>query len=132
MSDTDTDDTQITKVVRPAVRRLAKPEWEERGAYCCAMCGNKVTTSENAVVRQGNHFHDRVNPDGRRFLIVCFAAAEGCNCSGKLTADYSWFEGYRWHFAHCQACGSQLGWRFVGVDSFFGLILEQLVECPAD
>ena len=117
------------KKSKSKARRKSREEYSHQQNYCCAICRHVITNSANATVKQGNHFHDRVNPDGRRFMIACFGDAPGCYTSGTATLAHSWFSGYPWTFAHCANCSCQVGWHYQGEDEFFGLMLEQLVDC---
>lgn len=130
MSDTTFVEPTSTDLAKPAADEKQQSQWKQRGIFCCAMCGSGITSSDKGIVRQGNHYHDCLNPDGRRFLVACFSEASGCVYSGELIERFSWFRHYRWQFARCRSCHSQLGWHYVGSDMFVGLILEQLVECP--
>ena len=100
--------------------------------YCCAVCGAYVTDDRFMQRINGQHQYTKINPDQHTFVFACFSAARGCQASGPATDKDSWFSGYRWRFAHCNNCATQLGWHFSGEQPFFGLILEQLVDCPKD
>ncbi len=78
--------------------------------------------------RQGQHRHVFFNPRGILFLIRCFGNAPGCLSLGSVTAEFSWFAGYQWCYAHCVGCGQHLGWHYQGPggDHFFGLIVNRL------
>lgn len=98
----------------------------DREYYCCVLCDNPVTTTDLAVTRDGNHYHDRTNPEGLRFLLACFSAAPGCIVDSSRSREHSWFAEYAWSVARCSQCQSQLGWYFRGEDDFYGLILDRL------
>ena len=103
---------------------------QERGKYlCCAQCRQRVTALNSAVPINGKHNHHRRNPYGLQFEFQCYAAAPGCEVSGELTSDYSWFAGCRWQYASCHRCQRHLGWYFSGENNFFALIRDQLVVC---
>lgn len=97
---------------------------------CCRICARPVTAPNTAIVMAGRHRHRCTNPLGHTFEIGCFAHATGCQCPAPATRDHTWFAGYAWRIALCGGCGSHLGWRYEGeATGFYGLILEQLVEC---
>lgn len=105
---------------------------EDRAAPAirCAACGHPITTASQRISVAGAHQHTRLNPHGYVFLFGCFRAAPGCAVAGVPTEEDTWFPGHRWSHALCGACGAHLGWRFdgAGAESFFGLVLERLVE----
>jgi hypothetical protein len=75
-----------------------------------------------------------MNPAGLLFHIGCFGEAIGCTVVGPDSLEYPWFPGFAWRFAMCAACGRHLGWQFrsEGKPSFFGLILDRLVDPGVD
>ena len=74
---------------------------------------------------EGAHIHTRTNPSGFRFTFGCFATST-CLVSDSRFAEFSWFPGFEWRFAHCAGCGTHLGWRFEGKGVFDALVLERL------
>lgn len=74
--------------------------------------------------------HCRLNPSAFAFVFGCFREAPGCLVIGEPTSEATWFPGSLWQYAMCAGCGVHLGWAFVGEASFFGLLLERLVEPP--
>ncbi len=133
MTDVDSPPGVVPVKQRQTQARTRRQEdFSGEQQLCCVICRHAITSSRDATVRQGNHFHDRTNPDGRRFLIACFQNAPGCFVSGNSTAIHSWFTGYHWSFAHCAGCSCQIGWHYSGEQPFFGLMVEQLVECAGD
>jgi hypothetical protein len=102
---------------------LARPCW------CCVLCGLTITDREQSILVAGRHIHRCTNPAGLTFVIGCFCQARGCGVVGEPTPEWTWFAGYRWQLALCRQCGLHLGWRYMGADSFYGLILDQLLEC---
>ncbi len=132
MAEIDTPNTpNVTPVRKPKTKYKEKPreEFSRQQNYCCAICRHILTSSAAALVKDGNHFHDRVNPDGRRFLIACFREAPGCQISGHPVMANSWFDGYYWSFALCANCSCQVGWHYTGDEEFYGLMIEQIVDC---
>ena len=93
----------------------------------CARCRNDVTAGRFAIEVDGAHAHTFRNPAGWSFRMGCFAEAPGAAVSGMATYAHTWFPGHAWRFAHCTACGTHLGWWFVGGSSAFcGLVLTRL------
>ena len=97
--------------------------------FCCANCRSVVATAASQVEFNGAVIHYRTNPAGQSFCFRCFDPAPGCVASGVPTYEHSWFQNYRWQFAHCLQCGIQLGWYFTGERRVFGLIQRSLIEC---
>ena len=85
-----------------------------------------VRVEEEARVARGPKI--RVNPSGVDFHVGCFEPAPGCITEGAPTLYWTWFPGCAWQLALCRACHAHLGWRFTGEQTFWGLILDRLVE----
>jgi hypothetical protein len=100
-----------------------------RARWCCAACGHGITGREQSIEVAGKFVHRFVNPAGLVFDIGCFREASGCVAVGEPVLEWTWFATYRWQVAVCGRCSVQLGWRYTGGGSFFGLILERLAEC---
>ena len=96
---------------------------------CCAVCQFSITDYAQAMKIEQKHIHQERNPGGILFRFACYQHAPGCGHFGEFTYEYTWFEGYQWCNALCVSCSTQLGWCFTGERTFFGLILEQLVDC---
>src|SRR5262245_12372543 len=94
----------------------------------CAACRHEVTSRAARVSVHGAHEHRRVNPIGIDFHLGCFGEAPGCLSEGQPTLFWTWFPGYAWRIASCRACGDHLGWTFCGEETFFGLILDRLID----
>jgi hypothetical protein len=97
-------------------------------AILCAACGAEVTRREAQLEVGGRHEHVFMNPAGNVFHVRCFAAAPGAAARGGPSDEYSWFPPLAWRFAHCRACGAQLGWRFEDQPPFFGFIREAIAD----
>ena len=111
------------------------PALDDEGGkvLACAHCLHEVTTSAERVSVGGSHDHTRLNPEGMRFHIGCFARALGCMPVGPASTYWSWFSGYSWQVELCGQCRVQLGWLFRSGDGVFhGLILELLIELDQD
>jgi hypothetical protein len=94
----------------------------------CKTCGHVITHVAAKREAGGRHVHMRLNPSAFAFIFGCFSSAPGCLVSGTPTEEATWFAGCRWQYAHCAKCLTHLGWAFSGADSFFGLLLERLVD----
>ena len=95
----------------------------------CSLCSGTITSSSQAISKNGQHEHAFSNPAAIACEIRCFREAPGCVVQGEATTDFSWFSGYAWQYALCATCLSHLGWRFSSDrDSFFGLITGRLLS----
>ena len=106
-------------------------------AIVCAACRGTITSARHRIVTHGSHEHRFMNPAGFLFHIGCFGEAIGCRIVGPDSLEYPWFPGFAWRFALCGQCGQHLGWHFrhfrmEGRDSFFGLILNRLLQPASD
>jgi hypothetical protein len=102
----------------------------QKNYIVCRVCRNIITEPVARIAVQGSHKHVFFNPMGIVFEIGCFSNVFGCECSGHLTYEYTWFDGYAWNICLCSMCSSHLGWFYqsAGSASFYGLILSQLEE----
>lgn len=94
----------------------------------CRACSHLITHASSRREVAGRHAHLRLNPSAFAFIFGCFSTAPGCVVLGDPTGEATWFAGCRWQYAVCGQCLAHLGWAFTGADSFFGLLLERLVE----
>lgn len=103
---------------------------DEGGSILCRQCSHVVTNESQRITVEGAHQHTFANPHGFVYQIGCFRSAIGCGYTGSLTAEWSWFKGFRWRVAVCSSCLIQLGWLFVASsgESFNGLILNRLIS----
>jgi hypothetical protein len=106
----------------------ARLDDEERAEplVCCRRCDAEVARTSDRVVIGPGDLHTFVNPRGEVFELVCFARADGAVAVGEATLEYTWFPGHAWRFAMCRSCAAQLGWRYEGVNRFWGLIRTAL------
>ena len=74
----------------------------------------------------GAHHHAKVNPGGYLFEIACYRPVPGIVAVGRPSAEFSWFDGYRWQLALCGGCGAHLGWYFEGDEPFGALIRDRI------
>ncbi len=104
-------------------------EQSNRSDFLCGRCLAGIANRSALSSRSGRTEHAFANPAGILFQIACFNEAPGCLTEGALTSEFTWFAGYSWQYANCRRCFSHLGWLYVGSeDSFFGLILDRLVQ----
>ena len=102
---------------------------KEKESILCKNCKNEITTVEHSAVVNGQHSHIFKNPAGISFHIGCFSRAWGCIVYGIPMDEFTWFAGFSWCVALCSQCFTHLGWYYQsGGDSFFGLILANLVK----
>jgi len=103
-------------------------------AIVCASCHGTITSRRHRMATHGSHEHRFMNPSGYLFHFGCFREAIGCRVVGPDSLEYAWFPGFAWRFALCGQCGQHLGWHFRsdGQDSFFGLILDRLLQPATD
>lgn len=94
----------------------------EQPLVCCRRCDAGVARTDDRVVIGTGDLHTFVNPRGEVFELVCFSRADGALAVGEPTLEYTCFPGHAWRFAMCRSCAAQLGWRYDGAASFWGLI----------
>ena len=98
----------------------------------CRACGHPLTDDEARLTIDGQHQFRRQNPAGYEHDFACFRAAPGCHSQGVPSIQATWFPGFHWWIQVCRGCGEHLGWLFFrGEDSFYGLLVEALVEASA-
>jgi hypothetical protein len=116
--------------VAPVPVGESKPERTDASSapIRCRACAHVITHVASRREVAGRHEHLRLNPSAFAFIFGCFSSAPGCLVNGEPTEEATWFAGCRWQYAHCGQCLAHLGWAFTGADSFFGLLLERLVE----
>lgn len=114
------------------------PESATGAGVRCAACGGLLTDPAHACVRAGGHHHRLTNPAGITFEVLLYDVAEGCERRGPGRREHSWFPPALWSFAHCRACGVQVGWFFDNAGQtagapFVGLIADRIrIEAPGD
>jgi hypothetical protein len=94
----------------------------------CYLCLNKICSASDRFLYQGNSSFEFRNPSGQLFSILTVTRAPGCKPVGSSTTDFTWFEGHAWTVCLCGKCGQQMGWKYTGKTSFFGLIRSRLVS----
>lgn len=110
-------------------RREDEAEKKERRLRCAA-CRRLITRVDERIAVQGGHEHTCTNPHGIVYRFGCFRNAEGCVRVGELTAEWSWFRGFKWAIALCAGCRVHVGWYFQGPngEGFHGLVLNRLMQ----
>lgn len=110
----------------PQEDALVHPENED--AIVCAACGHSITAPSSRMMMNQSFTHVFANPHGYVFEIGCFSDAPGSRAVSIPSTEFTWFPGYAWQIAVCQACSTHLGWRFTSQsDVFWGFILEKLI-----
>lgn len=125
----------ICKTADPASGGASDPATLERDdpMILCRSCRCPVTHPEFKILRENRFSHTFANPYGHVFEIGCFSRAEGCVKASGESDEFPWFPGYLWAVGACRQCGAQLGWIFSsGRDTFYGLILDQLIFPESD
>jgi len=96
--------------------------------WLCIACNKKITSDKERFEYNNQSEFQFVNPGGFYFDIITFRSADGCFEIGEPTLDHTWFDGHKWSFAICSRCSNHLGWKYVGKNSFFGLIKSRLIK----
>jgi hypothetical protein len=96
--------------------------------WLCIACNKKITYDRERFEYNNQSEFQFVNPSGFYFDIITFRSADGCFEIGEPTLDHTWFDGHKWTFAICGRCSNHLGWKYVGKNSFFGLIKSRLIK----
>lgn len=121
-------DKQIQETNQELIEKISFIE-KEKNAILCRSCKNKITSIDEMIEVNTQHKHVFKNPIGIVYHIACYLNAKGCLVVGNPTDEHTWFPGFHWRLALCSQCFSHLGWFFESsVESFFGLILDNLVE----
>ena len=102
-------------------------EPESHKHFICRQCGHTITAEKWQIQVKESHEHLQCNPFGITFIFGCFSHAPGCSLHGVAQDAYSWFPGFFWQIACCEACGEHLGWSFrAEQEHFFGIILQRI------
>lgn len=96
--------------------------------WLCLSCHKKITEDKERFPYEGETEFHFTNPEGYVFDIITFRTAEGCREAGMPTFEFTWFKDHSWSLAVCSRCGLQLGWKYSGKSSFYGLIKSRLVK----
>lgn len=93
----------------------------------CAACSREVARLADRIATEPDELHTFVNPQGDVFELVRFSRADGASAFGRPSFAFTWYPGHAWRYARCRGCGAQLGWRFEGPTSFWGLVRRALL-----
>jgi hypothetical protein len=85
-----------------------------------------LSASGREALAEPDELHTFVNPQGDVFELVRFSRADGAAAFGESSMQFTWYPGHAWRYAGCRGCGAQLGWRFEGASSFWGLVRTAL------
>lgn len=110
---------------RPSLDRTERSA--KRRSVRCAACAHVVAFAEDRTSVGDGGLHTFVNPAGEVFELMVFERADGAAAVGHPTLEYTWFPEHAWTFARCRGCAAQLGWRFVGPTTFWGLIVGAIL-----
>ncbi len=124
-------DRRAPAAPRP-VARDRDPDARGPRALRCRACARAIADPDDATARLDAHEHVFVNPHGHDFRLRLYARAPGALAVGPPSAFFSWFPGHPWRVLACGGCGAHLGWSWGAPEAFVGLIVDRLVEGPAD
>ena len=112
----------------PKLRELLDDTQQpDEGFVFCAACSHVIARVSDRIEVNGAFLHHLTNPHGIQFRVTCYSAALGCALSGRREAADSWFAGFCWRIASCEACQNHLGWYFDHADEYFyGLIADNV------
>jgi cereblon len=101
----------------------------------CRFCETVVGSEDDLFcMRATTPIQAFPNPAGILYEILTLGDAHNLIFVGPPTTEFTWFTGYAWDVAHCAACTSHLGWRYLQVSPspetpcFFGLLRAQVVS----
>ncbi|XP_055587816.1 protein cereblon-like [Uranotaenia lowii] len=99
-------------------------------AFCCKKCDRRIANYADmfAMSKQGVS-SSYCNPSGfvHETLTVYRTVVRTVRTSTKPSTDFSWFPGYSWQIAICNACNNHVGWKFIATrrgykpKKFYGL-----------
>lgn len=114
----------------PGLRSIVDREpVDRRDLILCASCNHSVARQSDRIEVNGAANHFFTNPYGVEYHVACYAQAPGCAISGGRRAADTWFAGFCWQLAACEACQHHLGWYFDKPEAFFyGLVLDYIKE----
>ncbi|PAV63361.1 hypothetical protein WR25_16156 [Diploscapter pachys] len=92
----------------------------------CVHCGSELCQLSHLINMNpegtSGHF---VNSHGYVHDMITVSEATSYSLQGNPTAEYSWFDGYKWTIMNCRGCHHHIGWRFTSKtfvpERFFGL-----------
>jgi len=99
--------------------------------WLCIVCNKKITSDKDRFEFNDKSEFQFINPGGYFFDIITFGAADGCRVVGESIMEFTWFTEHSWSIALCSRCGQQLGWKYQGEHSFYGLIKSRLIKGAA-
>uniref|UniRef100_A0A1I7RHT4 CULT domain-containing protein n=1 Tax=Bursaphelenchus xylophilus TaxID=6326 RepID=A0A1I7RHT4_BURXY len=116
-----------------AVNRLVL-EWKaakQLSLLCCRTCGKVIADMKDLFnIMADGMSSNFVNPHGYIHNMFTCTNLRSVAYTGPAQDKDSWFPGYSWRIANCEACGLHLGWRFHSnkkqPKSFFGLVRSSI------
>lgn len=122
-------------VIQPRVTRFRVPDEATADTdaihgddWLCSLCLEKMAAEIDRFFYEGKNAFSFTNPGGYQFEIMVFSQADGCRAVTPPTSENTWFPGYAWSICLCRSCGQHMGWKYIGADTFFGLIRTKLVR----
>ena len=122
---------QQTPKAPPSPGQHNEASEDEERPLRCAACEHEVSSTDAAfVAAHGGATGHYLNPHGLFREIVTLRWARVLPVTPPTEAD-TWFSGYAWEAAICEACGAHLGWRFTATRGaqpavFYGLLTAAL------
>lgn len=99
-------------------------------AFCCKKCDRGIANYADmfAMSNQGVS-SSYCNPSGfvHETLTVYQTLPKTTRTTTKPSTEFSWFPGYSWQIAICNACNNHIGWKFIATKrslkprKFYGL-----------
>lgn len=110
-------------------RDPADVEREPHRVLRCRACSVEVADPRDAAAPDGGPTRRTFfNPAGVVFDLWLLSAVRNAVVTGAPTDEFTWFPGRPWQFLHCGGCGRQLGWRWLGEGTFYGLVASEVRE----
>jgi hypothetical protein len=96
--------------------------------YRCRGCGAFLARPRDLLPVHGQTLHDRVNPAGFPCRFITVGRCQNTREVSTPQADFTWFDGHAWVVMACAPCQAHLGWRWQGPTTFWGLLVNQIVQ----
>ncbi|XP_058449634.1 protein cereblon-like [Malaya genurostris] len=104
-------------------------------AFCCKKCDRQIASYADmfAMSKQGVSI-SYCNSSGfvHETLTVYRTVQKTTRTTSKPSTEFSWFPGYSWQIAICNACNNHIGWKFVATKrsykpkKFYGLSAKSI------
>ncbi|EAT43511.1 AAEL005058-PA [Aedes aegypti] len=102
---------------------------------CCKKCNRRIANyADMFAMSKHGVSGSYCNPSGfvHETLTVYRVVPQSTRTTTKPSTDFSWFPGYSWQIAVCNACSNHIGWKFVATKrgykpkKFYGLCAETI------